>query len=153
VRALPALLLLAGLAGCRGTELEDSLGKVAWFSNMRDQAAVEPFEEAARMPPEGTVHAAAGVPLMALPDDYTDIANPEAVTAESLEIGQENFPRGLINRLDSQRATDLSDGYIFGMMSTGRGLMPNYRRVPQEDRWHIVNYVRQLQESSGGTGN
>jgi mono/diheme cytochrome c family protein len=175
VRALPALLLLAGLAGCRGTELEDSLGKVAWFSNMRDQAAVEPFEEAARMPPEGTVHADAGVPLMALPDDYTDVANPEAMTTESLEIGKEKydifcavchgpegrgggsvegpFPRGLINRLDSQRATDLSDGYIFGMMSTGRGLMPNYRRVPQEDRWHIVNYVRQLQESSGGTGN
>ncbi|MGD8867185.1 MAG: hypothetical protein PVI01_06135, partial [Gemmatimonadales bacterium] len=58
------------------------------------------------------------------------------------------FPRGLINHLTTQRAREYPDGYIFGMMSAGRGLMPNYRRIPQADRWHIVNYVRQLQRSA-----
>ncbi len=27
--------------------------------------------------------------------------------------------------------------------------MPNYRRIPQDERWHIVNYVRQLQIQAG----
>jgi mono/diheme cytochrome c family protein len=159
--------LLTGLGACRGTEIEDAIDKVPWFSNMRDQPAVEPFEEPARMPPEGTLPAGAGLPLMALPDDYREIANPEPARAASLERGKQlydiycsvchgpegrgggsiegPFPRGLINLLASERAAGLSDGYIFGMISAGRGLMPNYRRIPQAERWHIVNYVRQLQ--------
>jgi mono/diheme cytochrome c family protein len=169
---LAGLAAVAGLASCRGTEIEDALGKVSWFGNMRDQAAVEPYEEPARMPPEGTVPVGAGAPLMGHPDDYTEVPNPIAATPESLEIGKEKydiycsvchgpegagggsiegpFPRGLINRLDTQRARELTDGYIFGMISAGRQLMPNYRRMSQEERWHVVNYVRQLQELSEG---
>ena len=164
------LVALAGLAGCRGTEIEDAIGKVDWFSNMRDQPAVEPFEEAARMPPEGTVAVGAGVPLAPLPDDYRGVPNTVPATEASLERGKEQydifcsvchgpegqgggsiegpFPRGLINNLTTERAREYPDGYIFGMMSAGRGLMPNYRRIPQADRWHIVNYVRQLQRSA-----
>jgi mono/diheme cytochrome c family protein len=164
------LTALAGLGGCRGTEVEDAIDQVAWFSNMRDQPAIEPFEEARRMPPEGTVAVDAGVPLGASPDDYRDVPNPTPATDASLERGKEQFdifcsvchgsegqgggsiegpfPRGLINHLTTQRAREYPDGYIFGMMSAGRGLMPNYRRIPQADRWHIVNYVRQLQRSA-----
>ena len=165
---LLSALLLAGLASaCRGTEIEDLIAKISWFSNMRDQPAVEPFEEAPRDPPEGTVPVRAGVPLMAGPDDYAGIANPLEPTAESIASGRElyiifcvvchglegqggglvegPFPAGLINRLDTPRARGRSDGYIFGIISASRGLMPQYRRIPQEDRWHIVNYVRELQ--------
>jgi mono/diheme cytochrome c family protein len=168
--SVPACLLtVAALAACRGTEIEDALGKVSWFNNMRDQAAVEPFEEPARMPPDGTVMVGAGAPLGTLPDDYSELASPVPATQRSLEIGQEKydiycsvchgpegrgggsvegpFPRGLINGLDTERARNLTDGYLFGIISVGRGLMPNYRRMPQEERWHIVNYVRQLQAS------
>lgn len=174
IRSRPAPVLLtlafaglAGLAGCRGTEIEDAVGKVSWFSNMRDQVAVEPYEEAPRMPPEGTVPVGAGAPLGALPDDYDDLANPIQTTAASLELGKEAYeiycqvchgpegrgggsiegpyPRGLINRLVTKRARDYTDGYLFGMIAAGRGLMPNYRRMTQEERWHIVNYVRELQ--------
>ena len=39
-----------------------------------------------------------------------------------------------------------SDGYIFGMITTGRGVMPPYgHQVSYYDRWNVVNYVRQLQ--------
>ncbi|MEE9132625.1 MAG: c-type cytochrome [Gemmatimonadota bacterium] len=167
--ALAGLLLVAGLMACRGTEIEDAIGKVSWFGNMRDQPAVEPFEQPARMPPQGAVMVNAGVPLGALPDDYRDVPNPLPASEASLERGKElydifcsvchgpegqgggsiegPFPRGLISQLDTQRARDYTDGYIFGMMSAGRGLMPNYRRMTQEERWHIVNYVRQLQAS------
>lgn len=38
-----------------------------------------------------------------------------------------------------------TDGYIFGMMRNGRGLMPSYNRIEESDRWDVVNYVRALQ--------
>jgi mono/diheme cytochrome c family protein len=48
-------------------------------------------------------------------------------------------------------ATTYTDGYIYGMIRVGRGLMPSYgHQVPHFDRWHIVNYVRQLQRQAGG---
>lgn len=43
-----------------------------------------------------------------------------------------------------------SDGYIWGIIENGRPpLMPSYRRVPEEDRWYIVEYVRHLQRQAG----
>ncbi|HJR63913.1 MAG TPA: cytochrome c [Gemmatimonadaceae bacterium] len=38
-----------------------------------------------------------------------------------------------------------TDGYLFGIMRNGRGLMPNYNRIEEADRWDVVNYVRALQ--------
>ncbi|MEP6691441.1 MAG: cytochrome c [Gemmatimonadaceae bacterium] len=42
-----------------------------------------------------------------------------------------------------------SDGYIFGMIRNGRGLMPTYDRIEERDRWDVVNYVRSLQGRTG----
>lgn len=42
-----------------------------------------------------------------------------------------------------------SDGYIYAVVKAGRGLMPSYRRIPPQDRWAVVNYVRQLQAAGG----
>jgi mono/diheme cytochrome c family protein len=45
---------------------------------------------------------------------------------------------------------EYSDQYIYAMIRVGRGLMPEYgSRVTHFDRWHIVNYVRQLQARAG----
>jgi mono/diheme cytochrome c family protein len=38
-----------------------------------------------------------------------------------------------------------TDGYIWGMIRNGRGLMPPYNRIDDMDRWDVVNYVRGLQ--------
>lgn len=38
-----------------------------------------------------------------------------------------------------------SDGYIWGMMRNGRGLMSSFNRIPERERWDVVNYVRGLQ--------
>jgi len=40
---------------------------------------------------------------------------------------------------------NLTDGYIWGMIRNGRGLMPSYNRIEELDRWDVVNYVRGLQ--------
>ena len=42
-------------------------------------------------------------------------------------------------------ANTLTDGYIFGMIRNGRGLMPSYNRIEEPDRWDIVNYLRSIQ--------
>jgi mono/diheme cytochrome c family protein len=42
-------------------------------------------------------------------------------------------------------AAGYTDGYIFGIIRNGRGLMPSYNRIEEADRWDIVNYVRTLQ--------
>ncbi len=43
-----------------------------------------------------------------------------------------------------------SDQYIYAMIRVGRGLMPEYgSRITHYDRWHVVNYVRQLQRQAG----
>lgn len=51
--------------------------------------------------------------------------------------------------LTSGTAPERSDGYIWGIIENGRGLMPEYSRIPSGDRWHIVEYVRQLQRDAG----
>jgi mono/diheme cytochrome c family protein len=45
-----------------------------------------------------------------------------------------------------------TDGYIWGMIRNGRGLMPNYVRIEEMDRWDVVNYVRGLQAGTVATG-
>jgi mono/diheme cytochrome c family protein len=42
-----------------------------------------------------------------------------------------------------------TDGYIFGIIRNGRGLMPPYNRIEEPDRWDVVNYLRALQ--AGGS--
>lgn len=42
-----------------------------------------------------------------------------------------------------------SDGYIYGIIRNGRGLMPTYNRIEDMDRWDVVNYIRGLQGRLG----
>lgn len=48
----------------------------------------------------------------------------------------------------SNAATRLSDGYLFGIIRNGRGLMPPYNRIEERERWDLINYLRAVQ---GGT--
>lgn len=54
------------------------------------------------------------------------------------------FP-GISIGANSNAANTLTDGYIFGMIRNGRGLMPSYNRIEEPDRWDIINYLRSLQ--------
>lgn len=50
----------------------------------------------------------------------------------------------------TDKARNLSDGYLYSIIRYGRGLMPRYgdKVYRHEDRWAIVNYVRQLQRGA-----
>lgn len=37
-----------------------------------------------------------------------------------------------------------SDGEIFWKISTGRGAMPSWKHLPENDRWALVRYIRSL---------
>jgi mono/diheme cytochrome c family protein len=52
----------------------------------------------------------------------------------------------------SNSATNLSDGYIFGMIRNGRGLMPPYNRIEEPARWDVINYIRALQRGDTAVG-
>ncbi len=103
------------------------------------------------------------------PEIVDRLANPVPSSPESLARGEELYDRvcvvchgsdgagttGYIFEvhplmaaypLRAPRAVALSDGYIYGMIRVGRGNMPAYgHQIPHYDRWHVVNYVRQLQ--------
>jgi len=63
-------------------------------------------------------------------------------------VTQFNFPK---ISLRSEAALGRSDGYIYGMIRNGRGLMPTYNRIEHMDRWDVVNYIRGLQGRLGRT--
>jgi mono/diheme cytochrome c family protein len=37
-----------------------------------------------------------------------------------------------------------SDGELFWKISNGRGAMPPWKHLPEQERWEIVNYIRTL---------
>ena len=52
--------------------------------------------------------------------------------------------------LSGAQVASYSDQYLYAMVRVGRGLMPEYgSRITHFDRWHVVNYVRQLQRQAG----
>ncbi len=44
----------------------------------------------------------------------------------------------------SKRVQDESDGELFWKISNGRGPMPSWKHLPENDRWSVVHYIRSL---------
>jgi len=66
--------------------------------------------------------------------------NGAGVTGYIIPAGFPPFP------LVTDRVRGFTDGYIYGMIRMGRGLMPSYgARISHFDRWNVVNYLRVLQ--------
>jgi mono/diheme cytochrome c family protein len=63
-------------------------------------------------------------------------------------VGPGKFPMG--PNLTLPVTVGRSDGYIYGIIRAGRGLMPSYGpRMSHMERWATVVYLRQLQRASG----
>jgi mono/diheme cytochrome c family protein len=55
--------------------------------------------------------------------------------------------------LTQPRLIEVSDGYLFEVITNGFGLMPSYRYpIPPRDRWAIIAWVRHLQAEAGSGG-
>lgn len=104
-----------------------------------------------------------------------NLVNPVPATPASLARGEEMYLRTcapchgesgdgngyivqtgaypLVFSLLNDNVRAFPDGYIYSIVRVGRGLMPAYgHQVTHQDRWHIVNYVRQLQGSPNSGG-
>lgn len=65
-------------------------------------------------------------------------------------VGPGKFP--VVPPLVSGTALGRADGYIYGVIRAGRGLMPSYgARMTHIERWSIVTYVNSLQGAAGAT--
>ncbi|UCD24787.1 MAG: cytochrome c [Gemmatimonadota bacterium] len=174
-RSLLAVVFVLLLAGCsrdswqRSPGPDDAMKLVPWFAFMEENVAIQPYKMN-RMPAEGAVPID-GIepPLQVLPENFPAInalRNPAQRTAESLETGRKyyeifcqpchgatgagdgpvNEKMFVVQSLLTQKANDLSDGMIYSIIRHGRGVMRAYGEgVRGIDRWHVVNYVRQLQ--------
>jgi mono/diheme cytochrome c family protein len=160
-RAL-ALLVVVGAAAC-----DDQLKYIPIFSSMAEQPSLEAYERPALEPPPGAVALGSERTWTLLESD--SLVSPLASGDVDLELGGEQFQifcsvchasdargKGPVvgpNRipdiptldLHSEQARAYTDGYIWGMITNGRGLMPSYRRIPASVRWQVVAYVRALQ--------
>ena len=75
---------------------------------------------------------------------------PAGVGAQANVI--EKFPLLIAYNLSGSVVAGFSDGYIYGIMRVGRGLMLPYgHQISHFDRWNIVNYIRVLQRQAGNT--
>lgn len=115
--------------------------------------AVVPGFLVSRQPLPATIDSMAGLPNP-VPADTRSLDNGRKLYQINCTVchgaaGMGNGPAvrygmagiGLVN----DRVRGLSDGYIWGMIRNGRGLMPSYNRIEERERWDVVNYVRGLQ--------
>jgi mono/diheme cytochrome c family protein len=156
------VLLVVGAAAC-----DDQLKYIPTFSSMAEQPSLEAYERPALEPPPGAVALGSKRTWTLLESD--SLVSPLAFGDIDLELGGEQFQifcsvchgsdargKGPVvgpNRipdiptldLHSEQARAYTDGYIWGMITNGRGLMPSYRRIPATVRWQVVAYVRARQ--------
>lgn len=160
-----ACVAAMGLAAC-----DDQIKYIPIFSTMSEQPSRETYEEPVpRQPVPGTMPIDGEIPYTLIEAD-TALTNPGGGDLERGAILYGQFctvchgPRGRgdgsvvgANRIPplpllditSARTAGFSDGYIWGMITNGRGLMPSYRRIPADERWHLVDFVRDLQRRAG----
>jgi mono/diheme cytochrome c family protein len=119
----------------------------------------------------GSVTSAPGaLPNPAVVDSMSGVPNTHAPTRGSLDNGRKYYQincavchgaAGMGNgpavrfgvpapNLLTPVTKGRTDGYIYGMIRNGRGLMPNYVRIEDDDRWDVVNYLRALQGAIPG---
>jgi mono/diheme cytochrome c family protein len=165
----PALLALALLAaGC------DVLDPMMVQQKVKPYRPSDFYEDGIPMrpAPAGTVaredHLPAPVATGLGPDDRPLAVSPLPVTRQALETGRKQYEivcgacHGLLGDGDSPVARNMSlkppsslhlkvgnpDGYFYGVITKGFGVMPSYAsHLTVEERWAVVAYLRALQLS------
>jgi len=166
------LLLTTGSFGCWEQWSEDWWPQMKWqkaiqaYERVQFRDQVDPF-----LPPEGSVALDAEAPQLPQYDPGADaLVNPtNPADFKSIARGQVTYQTycttchgaagmgdGPVSMASPQKgpfagvfplvtAMGRSDGYIYNLIRGGGPRMPSYNRIPPEDRWHLVNYVRYLQ--------
>ena len=130
-------------------------------------------------PPPGTVPIGGGeAPVSNVIDSASDaLVNPRPMSLASLNRGKAQYERycvtchgatglgdGPVSMMGPIQgplaavlpiggpgniATLRSDGHLYTTIRYGRRRMPAYKRIPSQDRWDIVNYIRYMNGQKG----
>lgn len=163
-----------GLGGC--TEVERAIASVETFNFMHEAPFFDPYEAPREAPPLSVPLESPGGAWepevekteVALREWGDTMSNPLPMNEQVLRDGAESYQTycavchgttavgdgpivgpGLLpfaTNLLLPATEERSDGYIYAIIRVGRGLMPSYRRIPPQERWAIVNYIRYLQD-------
>jgi mono/diheme cytochrome c family protein len=144
-----------------------------WSRDMADQISIKP--QAHPMPFPSRSVPVPGTPTLRVADrdEAAKLANPIPANAASISKGKALFAiyctpchgvsgrgDGLVGEklvlrpfdLTSAAMKDISDGLIFGYMTFGGAVMPVYANdLSPTERWHVVNYVRNVLAKPGAT--
>ncbi|HYN81600.1 MAG TPA: cytochrome c [Gemmatimonadaceae bacterium] len=173
---IAAAPMVLAMGGCEWfTEFKRTPSLWTWeVVSARDSLKPSRGNPQGSVPVTGTAMAGFQVSHAALPatiDSMAGIPNPVAVSEESLVNGRKYYqincavchgdkgmgdgPATKFGMPGISLVMDItkgrSDGYIYGMIRNGRGLMPSYNRIEEPERWDVVNYLRGLQGALGRT--
>lgn len=168
VLALPALL-----TGCESwiTDMVQQPSVGTWQQVSADSTIPSRGMPQGSVPVTGVTVASWEVSYSPMPqtlDSLAGVRNPVAVDERSLANGQKLFQincavchgergdadspmrrlnpgYGFAPSLLAATTVARTDGYLWGMMRNGRGLMASANRIPEQSRWDVVNYIRGLQ--------
>ncbi len=162
------ILIPLGAGGCDWfTDFKRQPSIWTWEAG-KDSLAPSRANPQMSVPTTGTAMAGYQVSYAGAPgtiDSLAGLANPSPASAASLVNGRKYYQincavchgdrgagDGPVTKFGMPGigiTTDMTkartDGYIYGMIRNGRGLMPSYNRIEEMDRWDVVNYVRALQ--------
>ena len=164
------VLITATFNGC-----DDQVKRVPIFKTMSWQPSVEAYEEAPRTRVPGTMSidgertydllTADSVLRSPISGTEIEIARGAGLfqqfctpchgpsgAGDGSVVGLNRIPEIPLLNLRSVLTRSYSDGYLWGIITNGRGLMPSYRRIPVHERWHLVAYLRQLQADAVAAG-
>lgn len=161
---LPLILFLA--AFCPKTS-----SALPWDVDMFRQQNLRP-NEIARSPAEGTVPLGHPPWRMTTEEATNNLRNPVKASDDSIWRGRRLFsancatchglkgdgagpvgPQMAVPNILSEAYSSKPEGSIYGVLMNGGANMPRYGwKFSDEERWHLVNYVRFLQGKNGGSG-
>jgi len=167
-------LTLSGCRDAAGYDLDVLFGYIPIFSTMRGSVTYQPHQ-LPRLPAPGSVPISSPLQDVLPPFTQVQLdsvgavlTNPIPASPEVLARGQVVYERqcsvchgvlgdgagsvvgagrfpAAISVRDAATAAR-TDGYLYGVIRVGRGLMPAYgERISHPDRWAVVHYMRQLQ--------
>ena len=178
--ALLAVVTLAtsGCTDAAGSDLDWALGRLPWVSTLRRDVSYDKWDMP-RLPAEGTVPIVAphgeAPPLFEwtqLDSMGAVLQNPYPASPAILARGELQYQRQCITchgptgagdgpvvgegkfpyapAINGPETAARTDGYLYGVVRVGRGLMPPYgSRMSDMERWAVVHYMRFLQQSTG----
>ena len=174
IRVTAVSLFILALTGCDWfTDFKQQPSIHPWGEFSADSGELKGFrgQPSGSVGTNGTlvsIYQVSTQPMPATIDSMSSLVNPVAPDDRSLLNGRKYFQincavchgeagdgNGALKQLNpaygfppsllTDQAKGRSDGYIWGMIRNGRGLMPTYNRIEEADRWDVVNYVRGLQ--------